>query len=639
MSRYLLPLLLTLFCCFKGNSQKVDSLLQIIEQPDIPDTVRINTNNSISRQLSFVNPIDALDYTQKALELSGKINYKKGLAESYRNLGSIYSYYGNYYLTVYNLQKAMEGYEELNDSVGLANCYISMGHMYRYLHNIPQEIAYHKLAYEIHTRFGILERIAVTAHNLGESYLNNKDLDKAKELTQKAIIINNSLPNMQVLSSCYKVMGKILIAEKKLDEAEVYFSKIISLHDSLKDNSQKIATIEAYIQLANIYNLRQNFSKKEYYLQQAAQFISYYRLTNYTSQIYLDLIELYTKTNQKEKVLEYTSKFRQVSDSLAKVDIGNKNQLVGGFTKLYQVEKLNSYLEIENKLKDERVKRKNVILYFIGSFSIITIILLASLVRNINKTRVANEQLEQKNLIIASQNIKLEDLNHTKDKFFGIVSHDLRAPLSSISSFTDFLASGHLKNLPEDQVNELVTEAKKLIDDARKLTDDLITWAQLQMKREEVHPVLVNAADVVNEAISIFKKPAAKKQITITETIDSSLQLFADRNQYLFIIRNLINNAVKFTPSGGNIFITGSTNGITTSIAVTDTGTGMSKEAADSIFRVGKIKSNNGTAGETGSGLGLILVQEFVFLNKGEINVTSEPNKGSTFTVVIPAWV
>lgn|GEM_PF-591270 len=635
--RYLLSLLFVLCVFCKASAQQIDSLLDLLKQPELPDTVRINTNNSISRQLSFIKPIEALSYTQKAMELSLKTEYKRGIAESYRNLGSIYSYYGSYYLTVFNMQKAIDGYKELNDSIGLANCYISMGHMYRYLRNVPQEIAYHKLSFEIHSRLGNRERIGVTAHNLGESYFNNKELEKAKELTQKAILINDSIHSIQVLSSCYKVMGKILMAENNPDEAEIYFKKILHIYDSLKDNSQKIATIEAFIELARISRQRKNISKEEFYLQEAALFVSHYKLTNYTRQIYLDLIELYTQTNRKDKALAYTTKFRQVSDSLAKIEVQDKNQLVAGFTKLYQVEKQNSILEIENKLKDERAKRKNIILYFIGSFSIVTIILLILLIRNINKIRITNEQLEQKNMIIESQNEKLEELNETKDKFFGIVSHDLRAPLSAVSSFTDFMLSGQLKELPEEQMNELVTESKSLIDNARKLTDDLITWAQLQMKKEEAHPALLNAAEVVNEVIAVFKETAAKKQITLTHQIDPSLQLFADKNQYLFIIRNLLNNAIKFTPAGGAVTITGSTTGTATTVAVTDTGTGMSKDVTDSIFRVGKLKSKHGTAGETGTGLGLILVHEFVQLNKGQITVKSEIGKGSTFTVTVPA--
>lgn len=637
MHRYFLSILLTLCCTSYASAQNIDSLLKIIEQPDVHDTTRIITNNIISRKLSFIRPIEALSYTQKALDLSKKINYKRGIAESYRNLSSIYTYYGNYYLTVSNLQKAINGFKELKDSVGLANCYISMGHMYRYLRNVPQEIAYHKLSYDIFSKIGNRERIGVTAHNLGESYLNNNDLKQATELTTKAIFLNDSIQNIQVLSSCYKVMGKILMAENRLDEAEQYFTKIIRIYDSIKDDSQKIATIEALIQLATIQKFRQNISKKEYYLQKASEFLLNYKLTNYTAQVYLDLIELYTQTNRNDKAIEYTNKFRQVSDSLAKIDAEEKNQLVEGFSNLYEIEEQNSTLEIENNLKDERAKQKNAILYFIGCFAVVTMILLISFVRINKKIRNTNEQLAQKNMIIESQNEKLEELNHTKDKFFGIISHDLRAPLNSISAFTDFLASGNFHKLTGEQINELIAEAKILIDDARKLTDGLITWAQLQMKNEEARPELLNAEKTVKEVIAVFLTPAAKKNITIKDAIDPKQQVFADKNQFQFVIRNLINNAVKFTPEGGEILITGITTENNSSIIVTDTGTGMKKEVTATIFKAGKHRSKSGTAGETGSGLGLILVYEFVQLNKGDINVTSEPDKGSTFTVTFPA--
>ncbi len=638
LHKYILPLVLFVGFAINVQSQQTDTLFRLLQKPDLPDTVRINTNNLISRNLSFVDPIKALKYAQEALEISLKIKYKKGIADSYRNLGSIYSYFGSFYLTVDNLQRAIAGYEELNDSSGLANCYISLGHSYRYLKNIQKEIEYHKLSFEIHSRLGNPERIGVTAHNLGESYFNNHELGKAINLTTLAIHINDSIKNIQVLSSCYKVMGKILMAQNKLDDAEVYFKKILLISDSLKEKSQKIATIEAYVQLSNIAKIKKDGKAEEYYLHKASQFIRTYYLSNYLNSIYLDLIELYVERNQPQLALNSISEYKALSDSLNARQTQDKNQLVAGFTKVYEVEKKNSILEIENKLQNEKVRLKNLIIYISIGFAIVAIIFLALLYFNWKKVHLINEQVEQKNMIIESQNKKLEEVNRTKDKFFSIVSHDLRSPLNSISLFTDFIVSDKFTKLPHDQFIELAGESKTLIDSTKKLTDDLIKWAQIQMKREEPHPELVHVWDTANEILEVFADHAAKKQISISSNIGHDLTAFADPNQFRFIIRNLVNNAIKFTNIGGTVSINGRINqdGMV-EIAINDNGVGMSKEKAETIFLVGKNKETRGTAGEASSGLGLILVWEFIQLNKGKIDVTSEAGKGTTFTVQLPA--
>lgn len=637
MHKYILPILLIFGLVFTVQGQRTDTLYNLLQKPDLPDTQRVNTNNLISRNLSFVDPIKALKHAQEALEISLKIKYKKGIADSYRNLGSIYSYFGSFYLTVDNLQRAISGYEDLNDSSGLANCYISLGHSYRYLKNIQKEIQYHKAAFEIHSRLGNPERIGVSAHNLGESYFNNHELDKAINLTQFAIHINDSIKNIQVLSSCYKVMGKILMAQDKLDEAEVYFKKILVISDSLKENSQKIATIEAYVQLSNIAKIKKDEKSEEYYLHKASQFIKTYYLSNYLNSIYLDLIELYVKRNQPELALKSIREYKDLSDSLNARQTQDKNQLVVGFTKVYEVEKKNSILEIENKLQNEKVRLRTLITYASIGFAILAIIFIVLLFVNWKKVRSINEQMEQKNLIIENQNKKLEEVNRTKDKFFSIVSLDLRAPLNSISLFTDFILSDKFTRLPKEQFMELAGESKMLIDSTKKLTDDLIKWAQIQMKREEPHPELVHVAGIVKEISGVFADHAAKKQITLTSIIGEDLVAFADPNQLRFIIRNLVNNAIKFTNIGGSVTISGKTTheGIT-EITVSDNGVGMSKQKAETIFLVGKNKETRGTAGEASSGLGLILVWEFIQLNKGKIDVTSEVGKGTTFTVQLP---
>jgi len=633
-----LSLLLFLAICpgLNSTAQQTDTLLQLLKKENLSDTTLINTNNIISRNLAFVDPIRSLNYAQQALELALKIKYKKGTADAYRNLGSVYSYFGSFYLTVDNLQKSQSLYEELKDSSGIANCYMSLGHAYRKLNNISKEIYYHKQSFEIHSRLGNPERIGVAAHNLGESYFNNHELQKATDLTLVAIRINDSIKNIQVLSSCYKVMGKILLAEKKPDDAAVYLNKILVIHDSLKENSQKIATIEAYINMAAVYKQKGITEKEIYYLHEATEYVKENQLGAYIKNIYLELISLYLKRNQKQEAIEHVNEYKSLSETLALQESEDKNKLVAGFTKLYEVEKENNLLEIENHYQEERVKQKNNIIILVISIALIIAILLLLLYRIVKQLKSSNRELVAKREIIEKQNEDLAVLNHTKDKFFGIVSHDLKAPLNSVLSFADLLI-GSVDTLSKEQLLELSRELKLSIESSRKLTNDLITWSHLQMKEQTVTPETFSAVEITDEVFDIYGETARKKNISLKKQHNGNLIIYADRNHYSFVIRNIINNAIKFTANGGSITVTGTQGADTVTISIADTGIGMNEQMQQSLFHLKTNMSKPGTDGETGTGLGLILLYEFVKLNAGSIDVQSTVGKGTVFSVTMPS--
>ena len=207
---------LTIIVFNQTTGQDVHSLERKLGSKKLTTSDSIETINLLSRELTFVNPLKALDYANKALELSTNTNNSIGTANAYRNLSSIYSYNESYFISMEYLQRALDIFTLNKDSIGIANCYISLGHTYRRLQNRKEEVDYHQKSYGIFKRLDNKERIGVTAHNLGESYFNIGDLTNSRQLTLYAIKINDSLNNESVLSSCYKVMGLIESAENNL---------------------------------------------------------------------------------------------------------------------------------------------------------------------------------------------------------------------------------------------------------------------------------------------------------------------------------------------------------------------------------------------------------------------------------------
>ena len=242
-------------------------------------------------------------------------------------------------------------------------------------------------------------------------------------------------------------------------------------------------------------------------------------------------------------------------------------------------------------------------------------------------------KIKTQSAIIKSQNDDLEILNATKDKFFSIVAHDLKSPLNSLKGFSTLLID-YYDSLSKEEIVEMSQELSRSVDNTIKMADNLITWARIQMNEMEYMPQLIQIKEIVSNIFDVYKDVAKSKGITVNCFIDESLTIVGDKNQIEFIIRNLVNNAIKFTKKEGVVsIIAQSLPDGNVEIAVSDTGIGISDKMIDKLFLIENKQSQNGTAGEKGTGLGLMLSYEFIKLNGGHIEVQSVLGKGTTFKI------
>lgn len=243
------------------------------------------------------------------------------------------------------------------------------------------------------------------------------------------------------------------------------------------------------------------------------------------------------------------------------------------------------------------------------------------------------EQLKLANDMLSKAEKELIDLNASKDKFFSLISHDLRNPFQGFIGLTDLLVTDFDDFTPDELrniVGDINTSARKL----NKLLENLLTWAKLQNGRLVFNPEKLNIRDIAGESISMFSELAMEKNITVANHIPDSITLVADKFMLETVFRNILSNAVKFTFRNGEIsFSSGIING-NTFIHVTDSGIGMNNEELKNLFRIDNDFTRVGTNNETGTGLGLILCKDLIEKNNGYIDVKSVKGKGTTFTLV-----
>jgi two-component system, sensor histidine kinase and response regulator len=240
-----------------------------------------------------------------------------------------------------------------------------------------------------------------------------------------------------------------------------------------------------------------------------------------------------------------------------------------------------------------------------------------------------------KNKILA-QAEQIKKINRTKDRLYSVIAHDIKSPFANISMLISTIAEGYLKPGTEE-FTEILQSINNSTKETYALLENLLQWTRSQTGDLDLAPENIQLSDLITNVIRFLLPNAKKKNIDLGQELEEGLFVFADKMTMQSVLQNLLTNAIKFTPEAGNVTVKGKTEGNQVVISVQDNGIGMNAEQLDKLFVDGQHFTTHGTNNEKGSGLGLLLVKEFINRNKGEISVTSEAGNGTTFIIRLPA--
>ena len=301
-------------------------------------------------------------------------------------------------------------------------------------------------------------------------------------------------------------------------------------------------------------------------------------------------------------------------------DINGIKKLLSAELDVYKTEK--RYISKDNGIEWANLN-VTVIKNSLGEF-----MYLLAMIENITSKKVSEK-------ILRDSEARLRELNATKDKFFSIISHDLKSPFSAIMGFSELLA---IQMSEKDY--EGIEEYTKIIKDssqrAMSLLTNLLLWSRSQTSGMNFQPEYVELVSVINGIVELANDSAKQKSIKISKKMPHNMIALVDKEMIGTIVRNLISNAIKFSYDNGEIVVSAIKNQQEIIICVSDNGVGISKNTFEKLFRIDQNHSTKGTKNETGTGLGLILCKEFVEKHGGKIYAESEVGLGSKFTFTVP---
>jgi signal transduction histidine kinase len=343
---------------------------------------------------------------------------------------------------------------------------------------------------------------------------------------------------------------------------------------------------------------------------------------------YLELQESYSylsivlqKNGNYKEALDYYQKYSNLKDSIFSTD--NKIKL-SNIESQRKIDLKDKQIEIQNlKIKSDQRK-----VYLLITITGAVIILLGLFLWLYLSKRKTNQLLNDKNKIISG-------INKQKDKFFSIIAHDLRGPFNGFLGLTELLAKD-IDSMDKEEIQFAAENMRSSATNLNRLLENLLEWSRMEQGLIPFDPKENQLLPVVSECVSTLKDAANNKEIKIQTLIDEKTTVFADDHISQAVIRNILSNAVKFTPKGGSIVIQGKEDDKNTTITIKDSGIGMDPKMVGNLFQLDVKTNRKGTDDEPSSGLGLILCKEFIEKHGGEIWVESEEGKGSIFYFNFP---
>lgn len=582
---------------------------------------------------------DAFHSFNDALKLYETIgNYQK-IGEAHLNIATIYNRLGIFDQAVSSAGKALVIFDNQKDIQNLGKVYNLLGIIYDNTAQYPKSISYYLKSLEAFSVLNNEQAVTNTYLNLSIVYYKTGRINDALQIMNKSIERAKEYKDDRLLSISYNNMALLYSNSKDYQLALEYNLKAIEIKKRLGDQRSIMISLinlaETYVQLDQPDVAYKNATEA---LQIGKQLHARLEMKD----AYNVIAKIHAEKGRFKEAYQAKEAYSLLVDSLFGEEQKQKIAMAQEKFELQKLESENTLLRQNNVISELKLEKTVFTRNFLIIGLLLTIILISLMIfqgimkRKANTKLIdLNQQLVKLNTRLSENELALKETNASKDQFFSIISHDLRNPLASMISFVRILRRDHDSLTPEEW-ESLVNEFDKTVTRTSNLLENLLMWSRSQTGRVVFKPEKICINSIMNDCIDLYKTSASNKNITISTEMPSRIFVNADVNMLETIFRNLVSNAMKFTPAEGIIQLGFTDNEKMITVYVKDSGIGMPKEIKDKLFTLGSHVSRIGTDNEKGSGLGLLLVKDFVEKHGGRIWVESQQALGTTFFFTLP---
>ncbi|RCH53642.1 hypothetical protein DJ568_16535 [Mucilaginibacter hurinus] len=621
----------------KANAP-ADSLLKLLQiaksKPGYStDTSSIGLFNKLSAYYRYNNTDSSLYFANKALLWSKKNNHPIGEANSLNNLGCAYYIKGSFFKSLEAASLLMDISHKINYKPGFANVHQLRGLIFLSQDEFNEASIEFWKALKFYVQLDNKASIARMYFNIGLCYDELKQPEKAFKYLDKAIQAGRIAGDKHVISMAYNHKGETYFHKKNYGQALLHYQKVLSApYQNKWENAFALSGIAQTRYVLGEYKEAVAMAKK------SADLALGINSAWDAARALKILTQSYAALGDYKQAYHYNVIMDRYSDSV--MNDTQKKKI--DYLQLKEQRTDNLRLQKENEIHKQKIDFNRLLIAGIGVLAICISIFAVAISRsNIHKTSL-NKKLERRNKSIAlqkeeisRQNDKLDQLIHTKNQLFSVISHDLRSPFYSVLQTMELVRSGELT----DEEQELVFDKfHEQLTGVTGMVNNLLLWANSQQEGLKSKAVKFDATAVINELIPVYDHIAANKNIKIVHHADRERIVFADVDHLKIILQNLIGNAVKFTQNDGHVAIDYFEEKNFQVIRITDDGIGITPEKMEKLFKVvGKEISGYGTNKEAGAGIGLLLIKQFIEANKGRLEINSKPGTGTQVLVYLPA--
>ncbi|PSR56290.1 hypothetical protein AHMF7605_23715 [Adhaeribacter arboris] len=626
-----------------------DSLLTLLGKSQIPaQTVDLHCKLSKQYQLSDIKK--SKKHAEAAVRLAKQFHLKSGQAEALTLLGHANLVLGEYDQALDCHFNSLDLALRAQDTSVIIASYTSLGVMYHKIRDAHRAFAYYEKARNLALKTNDSVGLSKVYNNLGNLYEDKKEYTKALRYFSKAAAMQRQLNQSRSLAISLHNMGHVHVYLPHPEQGLPYLFESLKINQTLHNKILLSGTLGS---AAQIYHLLGNKDKALEYARESYSLAQKTESSKKIRDAAILLQNFYAKQGNYKEAYEYLKTVNK-QDSLLNLE----HQKIKAAEITAEQEKHILELQQKKSLAEKesqvlKIKKQQATLGFSAAIMFLLSVLLLVAFRSRQRFKASSEQLREANhqmvaqnkeikqqkatlfsqsQILQKQNALLESHNGFKTRVFSIISHDLRAPFGSIKGILNLI---NTQNLSQEDLTMLFTVLSKEMDHSLEMMESLLLWSKSQLSGSNVVLKSVSVQPVVADNLQLLTASAEQKGILLVNAVPENTFIHTDKERLNFVIRNLIQNAIKFTSTGGLVKIEAEEQENQVNILISDTGKGISAKNLSRLFTEDRF-TTLGTLNEKGSGLGLMLCKELMESVQGRIQVESQEGQGSTFIIVLP---